>query len=418
MYKFVKDLILNVQDKLFLTQSAKIKLYSKLKQQYIQAPARNKQNEIFNQILKNIKTKHIINVIFYVQECSKWSSDSLLSALKKEKNFNVKIAVQNQCPKEIEFFKSLHSEVIEMYNNQGECADILGYKPDLIIYQQPWTISEINSIERVSQHVLTAYIPYGYMAIKSDYAHYFMPFHWHLWKYFCENNDQKKLFEKKNKKLSNILVNKGYPKMDVYFKINNNNLRKKSVIWAPHWSFGENSVRFGTFDKNYKLFLSLAKNNPDIHWIYKPHPALSQWVLRTNLMTEEEYNIYMDQWQNLPNTEIVTTGNYFDMFLESSALITDSVSFLFEYLPTKKPIIYIDSKKGCGFNEITAPIVKSYYNVTTNEEIEKTLKEVVFLNNDYKYKERMKHLKNFMDNKTPAGDNIVKYLKKVFDIRG
>lgn len=396
----------------------KMRFYSNFKRTYKYGEFRENLEKQFKVKLNEIRKKKFVNVIFYVQERAKWSSNSLLEALKREKNFSVKIVLQKDNIDELNFFKSLGVEVISVYSEQNAPLDILTLNPDLVIYQQPWAISEINSIERLSQHVLTAYIPYGYMAIKSDYAHYFMPFHWHLWKYFCENNDQKKLFEKKNKKLSNILVNKGYPKMDVYFKINNNNLRKKSVIWAPHWSFGENFVKFGTFDEKYEFFYNLAQNYKNITWVYKPHPKLESWIRETNLMSDVEYQDYLKRWDALPNTKIVMDGNYFDIFFSSDALITDSVSFLFEYLPTKKPIIYIDSKKGCGFNEITAPIVKSYYNVTTNEEIEKTLKEVVFLNNDYKYKERMKHLKNFMDNKTPAGENIVKYLKKVFDIRG
>ena len=390
----------------------KIKLNANIKRVLL----REKLEKQFNKKLNEIKNKKIINIVFYVSEKAKWSTQSLFEELKKDKRFSVKIAVQNPYNEEIKFFQNLDAEVVPVYQTNGELLDILTLSPDIVFYQQPWEICEINKIERISEKALTAYVPYGYMAIKSDGAHYFLPFHFHLWRYFCENDKQKKLFIKKNKLLKNILYNSGYPKIDVYFDYKPQNTSRKTIIWAPHWSFGDNFVRFGTFDKNCEFFYELAKNNPNINWIYKPHPGLICWIEKTKFMTKIEYQKYLEKWYTLPNAKIVTDGNYFDTFFESDALVTDSISFLFEYLPTKKPIIYIDSKRGCDFNETTKPIVKSYYKVTTNEEIENIIKKVVKDGNDYKYKERMKHLKNFIDNKTPAGKNIAKYLRNILEI--
>ncbi len=402
---------------MFCFKTKKIKLYSNIKKAYESTLTRKQKEKFFEEKIQKIKNKKIINVIFYVSESAKWSAHSLFECLNNDKNFSVKFVIQRTDINEINFFRSFGVEVIPVYNDKGEEFDILTLSPDIVIYQQPWSICATNAIERIYKEALTAYVPYGYMSINSDGAHYFQPFHWHLWKYFCENNKQKQLFIKRNKILKNILYNSGYPKFDVYFdykpKQSNTN---KTIIWAPHWSIGEKTIGFGTFDKNHEFFYNLAKKNPHINWIYKPHPALKNRILQIELMTKDEYEAYLKKWAALPNTKIVTDGNYFDTFFESDVLITDSVSFLFEYLPTKKPIIHIDSQKSCGFNEITKPIVKSYYNVTTNEEIEKTIKTVVLDENDYKYKQRMKHLKNFMDNKTPAGENIVKYLKKELQI--
>ena len=45
------------------------------------------------------------------------------------------------------------------------------------------------------------------------------------------------------------------------------------------------------------------------------------------------------------NSEYYKDINYFKIFLSSDCMITDCGSFLFEYLFTEKPVLFLESKK-------------------------------------------------------------------------
>lgn len=375
----------------------------------------------FEKTLEKVRKKEEIKIIFYVTDCAKWSSDSLFKELKKKTCVKVNIALLKVSPieaheKNLNFFKEIDESLIELYDSEGNVLELLSFEPDLIFYEQPWCLDEINKIESVSKSCLTANIPYGFMLIDSDIAHYYQPFHFCLWRYFAENEAQKKLFKEKNKFLANRIVNLGYPKLDAYFEKTQRKSKKKTVIYAPHCSVSGCNINYSTFDKNCDYFLEKARKTPEINWIYKPHPMLRKCLNQTGFMKNEEYDSYVKEWAKLDNVKINSEGNYFEAFKSSDLLITDSVSFLAEYLPTGNPIIHLKNDSDCGFNKIAKNIIKNYYKAYNIEEIENFFTELVFKDNDFYREKRMQALSLVMDNKVPAGENIANYLVKTFEL--
>lgn len=397
---------------------------------FIFATCFKKINErVFKRIKKRVRQKKRIKVLFYVSEMSKWCADSLYRSLKNDSCFEPVIAVGTNDPhnptnklnryeENFNFFKTIDENAIKLFDG-NKSQSILEYNPDVVFYQQPFEISLSNSIQKVALRCLTAYIPYGFMSVENDNMHYNLDFHYCLWRYFAENDAQKKLFRDRNKPLSYIAVNTGYPKFDAYFDKTEPAFKpkeKKCVIYAPHWSLNDKALNFATFNWNYRYFLDKAKENSEIHWIYKPHPILEKQVAKIGLMSSKEYAAYVEEWRSLPNAEVYLGGNYFDLFKQSDLMITDSISFLVEYLPVRKPIIMLDSKKSCKLNKITGKIVENYYKAENIQQIDELFKRVLLDGDDYLYNERIKAINYVMDNKMPAGDNIRDYLKGVFDL--
>jgi CDP-glycerol glycerophosphotransferase (TagB/SpsB family) len=72
---------------------------------------------------------------------------------------------------------------------------------------------------------------------------------------------------------------------------------------------------------------------------FKPHP-----MLKNNLYNHPDWGIslteeYYRKWENLSNGQL-EEGEYIDLFLNSDAIILDSISFMTEYIVTQKPTLF------------------------------------------------------------------------------
>ena len=90
-------------------------------------------------------------------------------------------------------------------------------------------------------------------------------------------------------------------------------------------------------------------------------------------------------------------------------MITDCVSFLGEYLPSKKPLIHLVSDFN-PFNEFGKSFIDSFYKAHDFEEFSQIFNEVVVLKNDYKRDERLDKIKILYDEKTTVTDKIYNFL--------
>ena len=127
-------------------------------------------------------------------------------------------------------------------------------------------------------------------------------------------------------------------------------------------------------------------------------------------MNQEEVNHYYNEWNKLPNTFFYNDPEYFDIFKDSDALITDCGSFLAEYLPTKKPILRLVKLNNFRYNEIGEKLVKSYYKATNNNSINKFITDVVVNEDDVLRDNRLSNLPLVQPNPKGAGKFIVDYI--------
>lgn len=249
----------------------------------------------------------------------------------------------------------------------GEVANdalnlLISMEPDIIFRQSQWD-DDYPEAFRTKNLIFTRLcsVPYGMSTVgefrkgenpSSNISDKSYNTEWHrlCWRVFCENNITKRNFLHFNNLNPEKFVVSGYPKFDLLLhasknlgtwpiECSKNNFR---VIWAPHYSVGIKGLGFGTFDKNYNDFLSLAKNNPEIDFVLKPHPALFNQVISENKISKNELDNFISEWLDLDNCAL-SFGRYAELFAASDLMITDGISFLTEYQIFNKPIIYIDS---------------------------------------------------------------------------
>lgn len=369
----------------------------------------NKIQRNYNKHILNLHNKYInnetINIVFLNTTLSKWSYKHLYKYFENDKNFNPKIliSVYNSYSKgkytnidykkiaehNFEYFKNNGYNVEYAFDfKQNRYIDLKDFKPDIIFYEQPWEMPKEYQTKYTSQFALTFYISYGSQITNgsNEYSQYLYRT---VYKYYVDNPFIKKyLVDIHNYDAEHLSVS-GQAKLDSYLLPINYSKQvwktkdKKHIIWAPHNSFSNNSIlKFGTFHLNYKFLYDYAKNHPEYEFVFKPHPELKLTIVKEKLMTEEEVDSYWECWDKLPNAQIYDECDYFDLFRTSDLLITDCNSFLYEYLPTLKPVIHLLNMYSVGHNEYGRKLINGYYDANDIEELQELLDKILIKDED------------------------------------
>ncbi|MBQ9245684.1 CDP-glycerol glycerophosphotransferase family protein [bacterium] len=399
----------------------------------------NKINSRYKKIVKNLSkdvNKRKINIIFVNCEASKWAYQYIYEKFAADDRFNVKVVIsvydmlrkkkynyleyEKKAKENYDFFKNQGMNVEYAYNfNEHKYIELKKFAPDIVFYDEPPAISKAQSIDNVSKYALTMYCSYGSCITNGDNER--DEIYKKLFVYFVDNNFARQNLIDYGFKAEQVYL-AGQPKTDAYLKEINIKNRlwktdKKHIIIAPHFSFDNNTVlRFGTFNWNYKFFFNYAKEHNEYEFIFKPHPSLKREIIKRNLMTVEEMNEYYKSWKELPNAEVYESGNYIDMFRTSDLLITDCNSFLFEYLPTLKPVIQLINPNSKGHNEFGQKIIEGYYKAKTIDDIEYYLDKILVKNEDnllYKRKDIIKNI--LMLPKNGVNTIVYDYVNNILD---
>lgn len=382
---------------------------------------------VLNKLKNKIKNEPL-KVVFHVYDESKWKSQSLYDLMVQDKHFNPKIVVTKtyadkaivsayQPPESVNryynFFKNKGMNVQYGYDVENEkFISFSEFEPDIIIYQNPWYIEKHQGPVVTSKFALSYYVPY-FIATSLWEHEYNLRFHQYLHAHYVLNGQVKNYYAKNMKNKGKNLRVVGHPQLDYFYLNKDKPKEKKYVIYAPHWSFADsNPLKWGIFDKNGDFILDYARKHPEINWIFKPHPSLRLNVEK--FISKDYAEKYYDEWAKIGTC--YETGDYLDLFMQSKLLITDCGSFLTEYFITGSPVIRLVAENANEYNDSVKEIVKTYYNVYNNEDLEKRLNELLFEGNDPLKDERKATLQkmNLVDNY--AAKNILDDIKKELGI--
>jgi len=334
--------------------------------------------------IKNKTTKKI-GIIIY--SGAMWSVDGLYKQLNKKDEYEIDIIVGR-----FNFFDN--NSMLKTYNDTCDFFSRKGYnvktnlqkedirKYDILIYTTPYDFLDKDlNILNISLNTLICYISYSYMLAGND-AKFNLPMYYLVWKYFCDSKFYLEKIKLKCRLFSNNVIYSGFPKMDDIYKYNMNKREnvKKVIIYAPHHSVTYDTLKAATFDENYLILLELAQKYSDfITWIVKPHPLLADRCIQRGIFNnQDEYEAYWKEWDMISKTSNKSNEEYFGLFNESDAMITDSVSFLAEYQFTHKPLLLMESGK-MMYNEFGNEIVKQLYRCAGDDydSIEKFIIDVI-----------------------------------------
>ena len=331
-----------------------------------------------NKIL-SLKTKETINVVFLVWENCKWSYDSLYKLFAENKKYHpMVVIVQNDkqpvcdLDKNLSFFQTRGYEVVVVKNGD----ELKTYSPDIIFYEQPWFALDSEGDffpGTLSQDALCFYVPYSIELDMHDRIIVITKrFYLALYKTFIFNKDVQT--DMNGYGVDNLVIS-GHPKLDVYLEpVSQKNLwestGKTRIIYAPHHSFGDSSLKWATYEWNGDHILQLAQKYADVtEWVFKPHPAFYR-ALVTKFGQAYADNVF-SEWKKV--SKLYDTGGYFDLFRTADLMISDCDSFKWEWLLTGKPYLNLVSQYPGA--EPQGPIRRhfatGYYHANNIEEIDK-----------------------------------------------
>ena len=346
-----------------------------------------------------------LRVAFVVSSSARWNCDLLFSLLERDDRMSPRIVLTRPEHKadvdrrtsyyqaQREFFARIDPDFVELYDPVTGISDpVEDLDADVIFFQMPWGMKDFP--RRVAGRALSAYMHYGFMVMANHEMHYnIASFHSYLWAYFTQTEGHRRMHLEHDPSALEKLIVTGYPKLDVYDEPPPEECEvwedaggpregRKRVIYAPHHSLGLDNLGMSTFAWTHDLLLDLVEEHRDLQWVYKPHPSLRFSVERNDLMTAEQYAEYEGAWASAPNATVFDAGGYFDLFRTSDALVTCCGSFLAEYLPTGKPIIWLVSDQSVGLNQVGADLAEGFYAVHSRQEFLDTFRQVVLEGDD------------------------------------
>ena len=334
---------------------------------------------IFTASAQRIRRKDKIKIAFTMVEAAHWCGKDLYDLFANDERFETtvflcfdfrKIAndiVKDDFMRGVEQLKSHGINVVPVTDKDAKLP-----VQDVMIYLSPYLtrFPDIFNLKNLTAKTLAIHIPYAFdtsIHIKRFYSGELFLI---LWKVFFSSTITLENYKKKCVIGMPRGIYSGYPRMDIFFKpdtkfhFNWKMTRPdaKKIIWAPHHSVSKDpSINYATFRWNYKFMYELAKANPAISWVVKPHPWLLYKAVREKIFpSAAAFQKYLQMWEALPNAMVYTGGYYQDIFATSDGLIHDCGSFSAEYQYLDKPMIYL-TRPEQNHNELGKEILKASY---------------------------------------------------------
>lgn len=320
------------------------------------------------------------------------------------------------------YLEGHHVRCVDGCANDGSLIPLKRHCPDIVIYQQPWGMDRCQHPIEVSRYALTFYLPYCIPAYVDLRDNFMAPFYRMIYGYFLQNGALAKYYSENLSRpyFGCQMFPVGTPYCDALgdsalVTVTGNG---GYVIYAPHWDCnfdGKGTVgRNGTFPETGKLMLGFAQEHPDVHWVFKPHPMLRVKLVQSGYMSEKEVDAYYRDWEKIGLA--CYDSDYFKLFRNSRVMITDSISFLTEYLYVNKPLIHLVNKIDIKFPPPTQWMMEAYTRVNEEDDLLNSLNEIVLRGQDTLAEVRTRINHEICGQKDSATQNVVRCLEKICHI--
>lgn len=251
-------------------------------------------------------------------------------------------------------------------------VDLRSDRFDAVFFTSPYdaTRPQAYHFSEVQKHVpFTAYIPYGLEvgggSVNLVYQ-YGQPVAQHASAVYVRSAGARSMYTRHCPTGDRHVVVSGHPRMDRLVGLENFEVDpllleqiggRRAVLWNAHFSF--DGDLWSTFDLLAMDIFAAFEARPDLALIFRPHPLLWKKILNLGLLDSAGIEALRN--------ELAARGVILDerpdhrhAFSASSAMLSDTGSFLMEYLVTGKPVLYLCNPYGLGLNEEGEAVVRHY----------------------------------------------------------
>lgn len=344
-------------------------------------------------LLKRIKGKDKIKVVFLAIHKSMWKVDPVFQKMLIDPLFEPEILV---CPymdygeeRMLEDLEQTYHHFIEKgypvrksLKEDGSWLMLDEIKPDILFFTNPHDLTHKEYYENAYLNYLSVYAGYGIAVSKyKNYQdQYNQDFHNAVWQIFLQHKVGMTLSKKyaANKGINTCLV--GDTLIEQIIESTNQqeawkqqNKKKLKIIWAPHHTITAGDIKmlpYSTFLQYAEVMRTIAIDlESTVQFAFKPHPILKSKLYQHPQWGKEKTDRYYKFWQNRSNTQL-DESEYIALFRQSDAMIHDSGAFTAEYIFLDKPVMHL-GKKGIEkfFNEFAVEAYHCHYKAKSNVDI-------------------------------------------------
>lgn len=138
------------------------------------------------------------------------------------------------------------------------------------------------------------------------------------------------------------------------------------ILYTPHHALGG----WSTFPQHAATIRAMVMEDERLSLVFRPHPGLGPTLKLAGLMDEAEFAAFFSG----PRMLFHSASDYYSAFRWSDALVSDASSFLVQYAPTGKPVVYLDRPDGWGLDAgLDGDVRSAYYCVSDAEALRATL---------------------------------------------
>lgn len=403
--------------RLFLQRKYRILKYRKLIKQ---------TQEHYKTIAERIKNRGNKSIRFasYVVYDSTFGAYELMELMiARQNNYSPKIVIcpdvargehhlREQYKKTKEFFVNKYGKeyVIDGYDEAtGSFIDVSD-QFDIIYCANPYDamVNKVHGVQYLStRNVLPVYITYCFQPNKYTFGVMSLLEVSLFWKVFTDTQytmseyQRYELIKGKNVELT------GYAKMDSLGKYASRERSKKRIIISPHHTITNTALPLSNFLKYKDFILTLPQKFPQVNFVFRPHPLLFINMINEGFWTEKDRDAYIISLRRV-GIEYSAGGDYFDLFVNSDALIHDCSSYMVEYLYLDKPCCFVKKDNTETFLSKLGNECLKCHDVATNEqEIESFIQRVVSNSYDIHGKNRDLILKKVKINYPKVSQKIM-----------
>ncbi len=236
------------------------------------------------------------------------------------------------------------------------------------------------------------------------------------WKVFLDTRQMQEDASRLMANKAQNVVLAGYGKMDRMASITKVKRTRRRIILAPHHTINFNALPMSNFLNYADFLLRLPTLYPMIDFVFRPHPLLRVTLENEAQWGKEKTDNYFFDMSQRPNVTYQNGGDYFDVFVNSDALIHDCGSFAAEYLFTGHPACFVLKDKSFPktfFNRLMNACLAHHYLAFSQEDIIAFIDKVVLSDVDPKKEARIQFAEeSLMLNYPQASARIVEDILK------
>lgn len=387
----------------------------------------------------DLKENEAIRIVLIAQHPSVWPSwRSVWDAASKNARFSVQVVLAR-------FVHPFSSEATT-YDDMKQCLisegvpfcteayfQLKSFRPHVTFIQNPYeeTRSDKFKIEQLEKSgTRIAYVPYGLEIGGGAWnlqAQFDTSLHRSAWRIFARSQRSKVMFGKYCSAGNAHVVVTGHPKLDA-FQINSVNslsaglvekiAGRKVILWTPHFSVGDLPT-WSTFKTYGEFILSEISRRQDLFLLLRPHPLFFQAMRQHGLWDAQGERDFRRMINTADNLALDENPDYHAAFSIADALMADAGSFLLEFWPTGKPLLYLHCEGGLGIND-DGDLVNHLY-VGYNQTDIANFIDMVELGNDPRKRQRKEVLSDFLfglDLESTAGERICNHIHTALSTEG